>query len=426
MDRDYDANRLIIILLSLAPISVVSLITILSSLRIDPNGESYRRLITLIERGFELDARGKELAYEMNNIFGGRDIRFLYELGELYKEIGKTALKAEEEVAESELKNLLRETRVKSDVISGAMRAIADKLRPVVNRALKNEVLSRYIDPTELRNIEILISELEERHEQLTGRSCLWFYKTINYDIEKYTFAGLINDVTACHHGIINILRILLDPALVKIYDKIYAKEPHPVLAEGLKKWSDATKRLYDLGLIFDDDYKFLRAIIVNGIAEMRLGSELHHDLQVKISISHDKLVAEFYNIPWFAGGTTEILLKFILGVQVKEERGTTFVRGRPVHTIKSISAEIPILSTDMFFKAVLPMIVIAWTAWFYDDETFIEYWKKVIPEPELRKIISLSEGDMEKAMQMAIIKTMFELGLVEKSYIISRIKGFA
>jgi hypothetical protein len=413
-------------LLSLAPVSVVSLIAILSSLRIDPNGESYRRLITLIERGFELDARGKELAYEMNNIFSGRDIRFLYELGELYEEIGRTALKAEEEAVESELKNLLRETRVKSDVISGAIRAIADKLRPTVNRALKNEVLSRYIDPTELRNIEILISELEERHEQLTGRSCLWFYKTINYDIEKYTFAGLINDVTACHHGIINILRILLDPALVKIYDKIYAKEPHPVLAEGLKKWSDVTKRLYELGLIFDDDYKFLRAIIINGVAEVRLGSELHHDLQVKISVSHDKLVAEFYNVPWFAGDTTKNLLKFVSASQVKEEYGTTFVRGRPVETIKSISAEMPISSADVFFKAVLPMIVIAWTAFFYDDETFIEYWKGVIPEPELRRIISLSEGDLVRATEIAIIETMLKLGLVERSYIIQKIKESA
>jgi hypothetical protein len=416
-DRSYsDLFRVLQLVAALSPVVVSSaIVTAIAAGFPDPDGDNYRRLLALLDKGLELDAKGKELASEVSEPFTEKDVKFLSELAAFWYKLARVARAAQSEVSDKELADLLYSTSLRARHMENNIKLLVRFVKGLVGVARKSDEIGKYLDPLTLRNIEDALHDISKVHERVTGRICLWFYETYK-DVSKYTPAALINDVTACHIGVVNKLRFLLDPGLVKVYEKVYAKNPNPLLLDGLKQWSDTIRRILDMDLLSPVGYQWLRAVIVGDTAEIRMNTEIYHDHYATVTVAEGKISVDLYNIPDHVEETIPVLIREIVGVEPKVEQRIIKSMGVQFTIVTKISFEAPIQKADAVFKALLPGITLTW-----DLEPpevlhlFIFRYKSVVPEEELERLREEFGGKVGLIYAHAILRALENLGLLQR-----------
>ena len=134
---------------------------------------------------------------------------------------------------------------------------------------------------------------IEWEQMRITNKKCIWIFGKVE-NIDNYTFAGLINDVTACTHTLLDYARMTLDPELKEFYREIYVKRPNSTLLEGALGWRIALTKLWELGVVEDSDYAPTRAIVIENRAELVVGSSPGHTVHAEIS--DNNVVVTYYD----------------------------------------------------------------------------------------------------------------------------------
>jgi hypothetical protein len=134
---------------------------------------------------------------------------------------------------------------------------------------------------------------MEEKQEELTNKECIWIFGKAQ-DVNSYTFAALMNDVTACTHTLLDYARAILDPELREVYNGVYAKNPNPVLLDCAISWRSTLIKLHELGIASDVDYPFTKATVIGDKAELVVGSAPGH--AVHAEIRDNEIIAVYYD----------------------------------------------------------------------------------------------------------------------------------
>jgi hypothetical protein len=195
------------------------------------------------------------------------------------------------------------QTRDRVENIRDELRIIRNVLNQVRWRARRRDRLSAHVPRYSDWRAGIVgygyaagsVSAFGNFVKQLTNRECVWVLNKLK-GIEEYTFAELINDVTSCHHTLMDFLRFHLDPELQEVFPRVYSKYGDPRLVELRKAWVWSTNALYmgGDGIYASDDYYSLRCVVWGNRAEVRVGSAVGHATHVELHGS--TVVVRYYD----------------------------------------------------------------------------------------------------------------------------------
>jgi hypothetical protein len=394
------------LVLSLSPLVAVASIIGLSSLLDPERDEAVNRLLKLIDEGLRLEEMGRELAWRSDEVFGARDVALFRSLVRLYGDLADVLAELRDLAADPAERTMYENFSVKIRRMHSHLAEMSRIVVKAVNLASRREPISRVLSGVDLRSIINTLKHISIEHERLTGRACLWFYDNV-YKDEQYTFSALINDVTACHHGVVNALRVNLDPELTRLTDRVYVKRPNPRLVELFSLWESSLDRLRAIGLIGDREYSEVRAIVVGDSAEVRVAGIEGHDSQVRVVLDRGRVVAQIYNIPWWAKDVLRIIFGAIGVDRVEVARYFTFSVS---HLIK-VHEEYFVLEVkpgreELFFRVVLPLVTVAYLG--LPDpilgESFDEFWEGVLTREEIELIYPELPEQYEAANAAALL----------------------
>jgi hypothetical protein len=257
----------------------------------------------------------------------------------------------------------------------------------------RKDRLSKIVPIEAVSGITDRLRSIEEKVKGLTNRKCIWILDKIE-DEKDYTFASLINDVTACTHTLLDYARMVLDPELKEIRPGIFGKNPNPVLLNAIIGWRETLTKLHELGLVYDNDYSPTRGIIIGNKAELVVGSAPGH--AVHVDISDNVITATYYDKD---EGVHEVLIKIAkkIGVEVMaHEMGeyTTF--------------SVPADKHYLLFKCILPFAT-SLDLRIYDCEVQRRKWMVLSVEDvsKIQKRYNYNTVDTEIYLILDAIKTL-------------------
>jgi hypothetical protein len=378
----------------------------LSSLLDPDRDEATRRLVQLIDEGLRLEEMGRELAWRGDEVFGARDVALFRSLVRLYGDLADTFATLRRLSRDPNERSMYENFLVKIRRVRSNLAGMSRIVVKAANLASRRDPISRVLAADDLRSLINMLKQICVEHEKLTGRLCLWFYDHV-YSDEQYTFSALINDVTACHHGIMNVLRVNLDPELTRLTNIVYVKRPNPRLVELFSLWQSSIEKLLAIGLIDDNEYSYLRAIVVGDSAEVRIAELDGHDSQVRVELERDRVLVHIYNVPWWAKDVIKIIISALGVGSVEVVRYFTFLlpdlSKAPEEYYK---VEVEPGREELFFRFALPLITVAYSGLpdpSYGEE-FKDFWYGVLTLEEIKSIYPVSPEQYEVANVLALL----------------------
>jgi hypothetical protein len=277
---------------------------------------------------------------------------------------------------------------------------IADILAPYIAYAetpvFRRDKLSKIIPREYVDQVCRTVRDLDKHQKKLTGRSCVWILNKVE-DEESYTFSGLMNDVTACVHSLLNYIRFALDPDLVKEYDKVYVKNGNRVLVEGAKTWAKILTTIHKYEVVSDNDYYPTIAIVSGSRAEIVVGSTPGHTTHVEVG---DGVVEATYYDTDEKVHSVLIEVAKALGVKVVEHKEREYtVFSAPVGDSQPIFKMLP-FATSLDFRIE-------------SDWSQKQFWSGLIPPQDFEKIRESSKSIEEAEVKLILtaiekLKTLF------------------
>jgi hypothetical protein len=298
------APDLLTLLPAVSPIIVVVSIVALGTAPVSDYREWLRRAHKLIEEeGLgRLEPLGRELAYaryarvtvktDIENFYK-RLVRFFSDATNALDEATRAWPPDKERALFMMASSLWRAFGLVYSRLNRITTILEEHLRRAKTPAFRKDPMIKIMPLEDVEDIVYQLEMLEEEQMELTNRKCIWIFKEAQ-GIRNYTFAGLINDVTACVHTLLDHARRVLDPELVEVYPGVLAKNPNPVLLNATIGWRETLTRLHELGVVDLVDYAPTRATVVGDKAELIVGSAPGH--AVHIEISDGDIVAVYYD----------------------------------------------------------------------------------------------------------------------------------
>jgi hypothetical protein len=389
MSISVDESLRVRLWLSLSPLIAVVSIIGFSSLFDPERGEVVERLVQLIEDGLRLEEMGRELAWRGDEVFGARDVALFRSLVRLYGDLADTLATMRNLVRDPNERSMYENFLVKIRRVRSNLAEMSRIVAKAANLASRRDPISRVLTADDLRSLINTLKEICVEHERLTGRLCLWFYDNVYRD-EQYTFSALINDVTACHHGIMNVLRVNLDPELTRLTDLVYVKRPDPRLVELFSLWESSIEKLRAIDLIYDGEYSDLRAIVVGDSAEVRVAGLAGHDSQVRVELERGRVLVHIYNVPQWVKGIIDIIIGALGVGRVEVVRYFTFPPHLPFKVPEEyFKVEVVPGREELFFRVALPLLTVAYLGLpdpIYVEE-FEDFWEGVLTREEIKSI---------------------------------------
>jgi hypothetical protein len=276
---------------------IIAVIGIVAFNAFDPEDDYRKKLLDAYklveEEGLgKLEPLGRELAYAMYaRVTMKADVENFYmRLLKFYKDVADILDKAmtewpihKEEVmylTVSRLWGAFTRFHLNLDYITMVLMGYLQRATVPVFR---KDRMTKIMPLVAVKDIATYLVSMEEEQKKLTNRGCIWIFGNIEY-AENYTFASLINDVTACTHMLLDYARRVLDPELREVYRGVLVKNPNPVLLDAAIGWRKTLTKLYELGLAEEMDYSPTKAVIITDRAELTVGSAPGHAVHVKIS----------------------------------------------------------------------------------------------------------------------------------------------
>jgi hypothetical protein len=386
-------------------IAVVSVIG-LSSLLDPDRDEVVKRLVQLIDEGLRLEEMGRELAWRGDEVFGSRDVALFRSLVRLYGDLAGTLAALRSLSRDPTERSIYENFLVKIRRVRYNLAVMSRIVAKAANLASRRDPISRVLTADDLRSLIDMLKQTCIEHERLTGRTCLWLYDHVYRD-EQYTFSALINDVTACHHGIMNVLRVNLDPELTRLTDKVYVKRPNPRLVELLSLWESSIKKLRTIDLIYDGEYSDIRAIVAGDSAEVRVAGLEGHDSQVRVELERGRVLVHIYNAPAWVRGVIDVIISALGVGRVETVRYFTFLP----HNLRKVleeylKVEVEPGREELFFRIALPLITVAYLGLpdpIYGEE-FEDFWEGVLTREEIKSIYPESPERYDAANAAALL----------------------
>jgi hypothetical protein len=343
----YSRRFLTPILSALAPLLfAVGVVIVNITERVAVDAETREAISELIRRGYELEKMGRELAYASKGLVSWRaDEKWIGDLYEWYRSIMSIL---------HELKLKLEGTnRAKSNMLENIIDTMADLyyiisiareviISATAKRASREERITEIIPKL---NTQILKERFEEANRSvkcLTGTECLWILGKLK-PIEEYTVASMYNDLTACHHRILDYASVLADPETVAVSERVFSSRGNPVLVDGCIKWERVLTELYMHGLVDPSDYHPTVCIVAGNRASIRVGTLSSHATHVELV--NGIVRAHYYDVD---EAVHEEVMKLAekLGIRVVE------------HSPKDYTVlEVPVEKRDLLFKRLIPFI---------------------------------------------------------------------
>jgi hypothetical protein len=273
-------------LVALSPVAFVAAAILVRLLGLDPE-TPIRELMRLVDRGLFYERWGREIASktEEEDVVD-EDVDYLDHLLKLYRDMDVTLRELADMCEHAWCQTLAVQTQDRVNYIRDELRVIRNALNQVRWRARRRDRLSAHVPHYSDWRAGIVgyglvakcVSGFGNLVKELTNRECVWVLNKLK-GIEEYTFAELVNDVTACHHTLMDFLRFHLDPELQEVFPKVFSKYGSPELVELCKDWVWSTNALYrgGDGIYFSDDYYGLRCVVWGNRAELRVGSAVGH-----------------------------------------------------------------------------------------------------------------------------------------------------
>jgi hypothetical protein len=310
------------------------------------DAETREAISELVRRGYELEKRGRELAYASKGLVSwGVDEAWLRELNLWY---GNTLMTLHK------LRWRLGMAEVKSNLLANAAEAVDRGRYATMNASdLVVEALNKYrIVSREAKIVEIsakisaLVKETLENMSRavnsVTGSPCLWILGKLK-PLEEYTVATMYNDLTACHHRILDYLSLIVDPETTRVSERVFSSRGNPTLVDGCLKWERVLSELRMHGLVDPSDYHPTVCMVTGDSASVRVGTMVSHTTHVELV--NGIIRALYYDVD--ESVHTEVAkLAEKLGIRVVEHRPSDFT-----------VLELPVDRKDLLFKRLLPFI---------------------------------------------------------------------
>jgi hypothetical protein len=274
------------LLIALTPVAFVATAILVHVLGLDPD-TVLRELARLVDRGLFYERWGREIASRTGDEdVVDEDVDYLDHLIKLYRDMRVPLRELTDRCEHTWCQTLALQTLNRVDDIRDLLRVIRDALNQVRWRVRRRDRLSAHVPRySDWRSgivgygyVAESVFRFGEVVRELTNRECIWVLNKLKR-IEEYTFAELVNDVTACHHTLMDFLRFHLDPELQEVYRGVYSRYGSPELVELCRVWIDSTNALYrgGDGIYASDDYYNLRCVVWGNRAELRVGSTVGH-----------------------------------------------------------------------------------------------------------------------------------------------------
>jgi len=133
------------------------------------------------------------------------------------------------------------------------------------------------------------------------GKRCTWLLGVK----EPYTLSAAINDLTSCFHRLLDAVREKAGRYRTEGLCTI-AEGADPALVEACRAWSEAERHLYNLGLVQEDDYGSLSALVKDRKVEVQVGSTAGH----KAHIDLEQGTLEYYDTDDDVNKAMEMLME--------------------------------------------------------------------------------------------------------------------
>jgi hypothetical protein len=225
--------------------------------------EEVARILSLIDKGWRLEERGRHVAFHSDAIVGFEDLNWLSDLADMLRDL-------------SELFE------------DGGLRGWADLVRDLASVARSLREDARECSEYGLRRRECRVShrtesslrEADRKHKRLTGQSCAWLIGAET----PYMYSSAANDLTACFHRLLESAEKWLVPTSVT-EDKCTwrTRTANPRLVELCRRiWNPLTAYFLQLGLFTSDTYGLIESYVSSTEVTFKLGGvhAMHYDIE--------------------------------------------------------------------------------------------------------------------------------------------------
>jgi hypothetical protein len=340
------AKRLLAPLLSaLAPlIFAVGVVSVNIAEQATIAWETREKLSELIKRGYELEKIGRELAYASKGlILWGADSKWIADLNLWYMDASVTIHRLVERLTEagphplSNVVDMLHIGRIAVKHVSDLVLEALNKYR-IVRREAKIMDISANI----AKDLKQVLEALSREVNSVTGSPCLWILGKLK-PLEEYTVAAMYNDLTACHHRILDYMSMVIDPETTIVSERVISLKGNPVLVDGCLKWERVLTELCKHGLVDRSDCKPTICIVTGNHAGIRVGTAPSHATHVELV--DGTIRAQYYDVD-------EAVHKEVM--KLAEKLGIRVVEHSPSeYTVLELPAE----KSDLLFKRLLPFV---------------------------------------------------------------------
>jgi hypothetical protein len=302
------------------------------------------KLSELIKRGYELEKIGRKLAYASKGpIFHGADTKWIADLNFWYMDALATAYILVRTLTEggphplSNVVDMLHIGRIAAKYASDLVTEALNKYGPVSRETKVVDISARIA-----RDFKQALEALSREVNSITGSPCLWILDRIK-PLEEYTVAAMYNDLTACHHKILDYLSMTIDPETARVSERVFSSRGNPVLVEGCLKWERVLTELFTHGLVEPSDYHPTICVVTGNHASVRVGTVPSHATHVELV--DGTIRAQYYDVD-------EAVHREVM--KLAEKLGIRVVEHAPdEYTVLELPAE----KSDLLFKRLLPFI---------------------------------------------------------------------
>jgi uncharacterized protein YdcH (DUF465 family) len=338
-----------------------------------------RKLSELVGKGYALESRGRALAYASNMPITLReDGRHLRELTEFYEELVKAILDIEGYARYREdhtIENILRDiVRTADDIYWYLKQTLQVLIETLPEKPVKRDTPIRDVS-SKLEDVVVdSVREIGMLVKALTNWECIWILDKIKKPWE-YTFSNMHNDITACHHRILEFIELTIDPETERVTRRVFSRRGNRELEVACIEWDMVAEELFLNGLIDPSDYHPTRCIVWDKNAEVKVGTMPGHSTHVEIV--DNEVRAEYYDIDESVH-TELIRLAEKLGARVEEHVENEYT--------------VITLPTDkicILFKQILPFL-----SSMDHRITHPEMWKTVLTEKTIDEIKKTPEHE--------------------------------
>jgi hypothetical protein len=342
---DYARSFFAPILSALAPLLfAVGVVAIKAAEQVALGDETRRVLSELVRRGYELERIGRQLAYASKGlILWGADTKWIADLNLWYESTLSTVNRLVWRLAEAGPHPLANAVDMLHIGLLAARRT-SDLVLEALNKygTVRREAKIVDISASIARDLKQTLEALSREVNIVTGAPCIWILGRIK-PLEEYTVAAMYNDLTACHHRIVDYLSLVIDPETTAVSERVISLRGNPVLVDGCLKWERVLTELYMHGLVDPSDYRPTICIVTGDRAGIRVGTIPSHATHVELVDGAVRAV--FYDVD-------EAVHKEVM--KLAEKLGIRVVEHSPAeYTV----LEVPVEKRDLLFKRLVPFI---------------------------------------------------------------------